>query len=201
MARILVIGATGLIGGAVASSLEARNEVVRAARKAADGVETVDITDPTSIAALFDRIGAVDAVVCAAGSAPMAAWQDLTIEVLQAGLANKFAGQANVILGAAAHVAPGGSITVTTGVLADHPIPGSAAITTANSALEGFVRAAALELSGSVRVNAVSPGWVSETLAAMGRNPVDGIPAAAVADVYGEAIEADVSGHVLVARK
>lgn len=201
MARILVIGSTGLLGGAVASALAAQHEVIRAARTPAAGVEAVDISKPQSIADLFGRIGEVDAIICAAGSAPFVPWPEVTLDVLMAGLSDKFAGQANVILGGSPHVRPGGSITVTTGVLADNPMPGSAAVTTANSALEGLVRAAALELKGSVRVNAVSPGWVSETLAAMGRDPADGIPAAGVADVYAEAMEVDITGHVLAARK
>lgn len=40
-------------------------------------------------------------------------------------------------------------------------------ITTVNGAVEAFVRAAGVEPL-SVRVNAVSPGWVAETLQAMG---------------------------------
>jgi len=197
MAKILVIGATGLIGSAVASALAARNEVIKAARTPADGVEAVDISKPDSIASLFARIGTVDGIICAAGSAPMVPWSDVTTQVLMAGLGGKFADQANVIIGGYPHVTPGGSITVTTGVLAEHPMPGSAVTTTANSALAGLVRAAALELQGSVRVNAVSPGWVSETLAKLGRDPSEGMPAALVADVYVEALDVDVSGHVL----
>jgi NAD(P)-dependent dehydrogenase (short-subunit alcohol dehydrogenase family) len=58
-----------------------------------------------------------------------------------------------------------------------------AIINTVNAAVEGFVRAATAEPSISVRVNAVSPGWVSETLQAIGRNPAEGIPAAEMAEI------------------
>ena len=48
-------------------------------------------------------------------------------------------------------------------------------VTTVNAAVEAFVRATAVEPL-NVRVNAVSPGWVAETLQAMGRDPAPGIP-------------------------
>jgi NAD(P)-dependent dehydrogenase (short-subunit alcohol dehydrogenase family) len=56
------------------------------------------------------------------------------------------------------YVRPGGSITITSGVLAQEPIPGAAAISLVNAGLEGFGRAAAFELkSDNIRVNVVSP--------------------------------------------
>lgn len=48
-------------------------------------------------------------------------------------------------------------------------MPGSAAVSLVNSALEGFGRAAALEAPRGIRVNVVSPPWVTETLQAMKR--------------------------------
>ena len=53
MSRILVIGAAGLIGAEVVKAL-GKSECVRASR---NSDERVDISDPKSIASLFDRIG------------------------------------------------------------------------------------------------------------------------------------------------
>ncbi len=53
--------------------------------------------------------------------------------------------------------ASGGSVTLTSGMLSREPMPGSAAISLVNAGIEGFVRAAALEMPDGVRVNAVSP--------------------------------------------
>lgn len=89
---------------------------------------------------------------------------------------------------------------MTTGVLAQYPIPGGVMITTVNAAVEAFVRACAVELL-PVRVNAVSPGWVSETLQAMGRDRSGGIPAADVAKVFVSQLDGGASGSIALAAK
>jgi NAD(P)-dependent dehydrogenase (short-subunit alcohol dehydrogenase family) len=50
-----------------------------------------------------------------------------------------------------------------------------------NSGLEAFVSAAAVEMPRGIRLNAISPGWVRETLADLGMDPSGGTPAAEVA--------------------
>jgi NAD(P)-dependent dehydrogenase (short-subunit alcohol dehydrogenase family) len=95
----------------------------------------------------------------------------------------------------------GGSFTLTSGVLAAEPMPGSAAISLVNAGLEGFVRAAALELPRGLRVNIVSPPWVSETLKSMGKDPSAGMPAEQVAAAYVEAVDDRQNGRVLDARE
>ena len=119
----------------------------------------------------------------------------------QYGLANKLMGQINVVRQGAEHVQPGGAIVLTTGVLAQYPMPGSSIVTTVNAAVEAFVKAAALELNGQVRVNAVSPGWISETLTSMGMDAAAGLPAAEVAKAYQSLLENDSTGAVHVAAK
>jgi NAD(P)-dependent dehydrogenase (short-subunit alcohol dehydrogenase family) len=93
------------------------------------------------------------------------------------------------------HVRPGGSITITSGVLAGEPMPGAAAISMVNAGLEGFGRAAALELgSERIRVNVVSPPWVTETLIAYKMDPANGLPAVEVAKAYVKSVEGDATG-------
>src|SRR5438552_2741880 len=83
------------------------------------------------------------------------------------------------------------------GALARSPLAGGAAISLVNAALEGFVRAAALEAPRGIRLNVVSPGWVSETLVAMGKDGAAGTPAATVARSYVESVTGTMSGEVL----
>ena len=110
-------------------------------------------------------------------------------------------GQVNLVRYGREYVREGGSFTLTSGVLAQEPMPGSCAISMVNAGLEGFTRAAGLELGPAIRVNVVSPPWVSETLAAMGRDPSQGMPADQVAAAYLEALEGRRTGEVLDARR
>ena len=195
--RVLVIGATGTIGSAVVRALEDDHEVVRVGHTSGD--HRVDLADPASIAALFEEVGAVDHVVSAAGEARFGPLDELTDEDFDFCLDNKLMGQVNLVRHAFERLADGGSVTVTTGVLAQDPTPGSAAISLVNAGLEGFVRAAALEAPRDLRVNAVSPGWVAETLEEMGRDPSGGTPAAEVAEAYVRSVSGDESGTVIPA--
>ncbi len=63
--RILVVGASGVLGRAVVAELGARHEIVAAGSKSGD--VRLDIADPDSIVAGLKAAGPLDAVVCAAG--------------------------------------------------------------------------------------------------------------------------------------
>ena len=154
----------------------------KARASARRAVRTSGSTSPIrkSIASLFERDREVDGIICTGGAARFKPWDQLTDEDWTFSLANKLLGQVNVVRYGAKNVRAGGAITLTTGLASQYPAPGSAIITTVNAAVDAFVRAAAVEPSISIRVNAVSPGWVAETLKAIGRNPADGIPAAEV---------------------
>lgn len=193
--KILVVGATGTIGRAVAQALEARHEVLRASHKST--ALTLDIADPESIKRLYAKVGRVDAVVSAAGSAawrPLAALTDADFAM---SLANKLMGQVNLVRYGVDAVADGGSFTITSGILARSPIPGSAAVSLVNAALEGFAGAAAIEAPRGIRVNAVSPGWARETLVALNMDPNWGVPASVIADAYVRAVEGTMTGQVI----
>ena len=196
MSKFLVIGGAGLIGSRVVEALGA-DQCVRASRNSG---ERVHISDPKSLAALFDRVGQVDGIVCTGGAARFKPWDQARDDDWAFCLANKLMGQVNVVRYGAKYVRAGGAITLTTGVLAQHPMPGGAMITTVNAAVEAFVRAAVVEPI-AVRVNAVSPGWVAETLQAMGRDPAGGIPAAEVAQVFVRQLREGASGSVALAAR
>ena len=62
--KILLVGASGVLGTAIAAELGARHDIIRAGRT---GDVRIDIRDPASIRAAFEEIGTCDAVISAAG--------------------------------------------------------------------------------------------------------------------------------------
>ncbi|HEX9401943.1 MAG TPA: short chain dehydrogenase [Anaeromyxobacter sp.] len=196
--KIVVIGATGTIGKAVADALASRHEVVRVSRH---GPIIADLEVPASLGKLFENVKDVDAVVCCAGSAAFRPLPQLSDADLEASLRSKLLGQVNLVRTAMHHVKDGGSITLTSGVLSREPMPGGAAISMVNAALEGFVLGASIELPRGLRVNVVSPPWIKETLVALKMDPAAGLPAAACARAYVAAVEGRHQGETLDARK
>lgn len=195
--KVVVIGASGTIGKAVADALAARHEVVRVSRS---GPVKADLEDAASLVRLFEAVTGVDAVVCCAGSAVFRPLAQLSDADFQTGLRSKLMGQVNLVRTAMHHLRDGGSITLTSGVLAREPMPGGAAISLVNAALEGFVTGAAIELPRGQRVNVVSPPWISETLVALKMDPRGGITAAACAKAYVAAVEGRETGKTIDAR-
>ena len=95
------------------------------------------------------------------------------------------------------YLADGGSITLTTGVLAREPIRTGAASAMANGALEAFVMAAAVELPRGIRINAVSPTVLVEATAYHPSFPgFTQVSAAAVGQAYVKAVEGFQTGQV-----
>lgn len=193
--RIVVIGASGTIGKAVVAALAAGNEVVAVGKSSGDF--RVDLGSKPSIEALFKSLGRIDAVVSAAGEARFGPLDALSDDDFAVSLGNKLMGQVNLVRVGHPFVADGGSLTLTSGVLAQRPMPGGAAISLVNAGLEGFARAAALELPRGIRVNVVSPPWISETMRAMGMDPTGGNPAAHAARAYVAAVSGTGTGEVI----
>ena len=196
--KIILIGATGTIGEAIADNLAERHDVIRVGRSSGD--VNADLTDGDSLRQLFSAETPYDAVVCAAGQAAFGELDDLTDDDFQLGLHSKLMGQVDLVRHGHEMMSAGGSFTLTSGVLSREPIVGSAAISMVNAGVEAFARAAALELPRGIRVNVVSPPWVSETLEAMGRDPSAGMPAAAVARAYAASVDGEMTGEVIDAR-
>jgi NAD(P)-dependent dehydrogenase (short-subunit alcohol dehydrogenase family) len=192
MARltVMVVGATGTLGSAVAAALEPAHAVLRASRR---GDPRVDLEDAASISALAGHLAKVDAVVCCAASAPLTPLLD---EDFLPSLRGKLLGQVELARTAIAHIRDGGSITLTSGKIPE-ATPGSAGGALVNAGIEAFVEAAAVELQRGLRINAVSPGWVCESLVELGMDPSEGTPASEVASAYVEAIESTINGQVI----
>jgi len=92
--KIIIIGATGTIGGAVASSLENEHEVIGASR---NGDVRVDLSNPASIKAMYQSVQDIDAVISAAGEARFGSIDSLAHEYFNLGLKSKLMGQINLV--------------------------------------------------------------------------------------------------------
>lgn len=193
--RVIVIGASGTIGSAVVAALAARHDVVAVGNK--QGAIRVDLASADSIQQMFQTAGKFDALVCAAGRAAFASLEDLKDADFQLGLANKLMGQVNLVRIGRQFANDRASFTLTSGVLSREPMKGSASISMVNAGLEGFARAAALELPRGMRINVVSPPWVTETLIARKMDPSIGLPAAIVAKAYLASVEGAATGQTL----
>lgn len=197
MKKIVLIGATGTIGQAVAQALtQQHHEVTEVGSKS--GALQADIADINQVRALFDKVGRVDAVISAAGAVHFGALAELGPEQFEVGLRSKLMGQVNVAQVAAQYLNDGGSITLTSGTLSENPIRYGAAASMTNAAIEGFVRGAAVELPRGVRINVVSPGIVQESLPAYGAYFIgwEAVPAARVAQAYLRSVEGVQTGQV-----
>lgn len=192
--KVVVIGANGTIGSAVAGALAGRHEVVRASRR---GPVRVDLDEPASLDQLFAIVPDLDAVVCCAASGSLVSLESATDEEFAAGLRGKLLGQVALVQRALGGLRDGGSITLTGGTFVS-PLAGGSLGALVNAGLEGFVRNAAAELPRGLRLNLVSPGWVRETLENMGEDGSGGTPAAEVAAAYVEAVEGTAQGQTFV---
>jgi NAD(P)-dependent dehydrogenase (short-subunit alcohol dehydrogenase family) len=194
--RIVVVGASGTIGRAVVAELGQRHEIVSAGRTSGD--IRLDLTDANSIRAALGQAGRFDALVSATGSVRFAPFAEMETADYAIGLHNKLMGQVNLVLIGREFIADGGSFTLVSGVLAHDPIRMGTSASMVNGALNAFVTAAAIELPRGIRINAVSPGVVAESMEAYapffrGFEPV---PAARVALAFAKSVEGAQTGQV-----
>ncbi|MEP6944503.1 MAG: short chain dehydrogenase [Acidobacteriota bacterium] len=159
--KILLIGASGTIGKRIYDAFSAKHEVMRASRSGGD-VE-VDITSAVSIEDMFHAVKDVDAVICAAGPAQFGAFGELSEEDFYVGIHGKMMGRVNLVRIGQKYLNDNGSFTLTTGILAEDPIVGSAAVAMVNGAVNSFAIAAAQELPRGQRINVVSPTVVEDS--------------------------------------
>lgn len=195
--RILIVGATGTIGRAVVEALAPKHEIVAVTRSTAP--TRVDVSDADSIRAMYRAVGPIDAMLSVTGQAKWLPLAQLGDDDFTFSLGNKLMGQVNLVRLGFDSVRDHGVMVVTSGILAHSPMPGSGAVSLVNAGLEGFMRAAALEAPRGIRVVAVSPPWLTETLGKLGMDTSIGLPAKTVAQTYVQAVEGKANGQVLEA--
>jgi len=195
--KILLIGGTGTIGRKIAKHYTPEHDVLIAGRSSED--YPVNIDNSTSIKSLLDKVGQVDAIICAAGEARWADFDNLSEEDYYIGIRSKLMGQVNLVRLGINHLVTGGSITLTTGILADDPVVQTASAAMVNGAIHSFVQAAALEMTNGIRLNVVSTGVVEDAYAKYksyfpGHTP---IPMDKMMSAYVRSVEGKGNGQVI----
>lgn len=193
--KILVVGASGLLGSAVAAELSKRHEVIAASRS---GDVKVDVKDVASIRAVFERVGRLDAVVFTAGKAHFGPLAEMNEEKMFVGLKDKLMGQVNLVLEGTAYLNDGGSFTLVSGILGDEPIKAGANAGLVNGAVNSFVLAAAIELPRGIRINAVSATVFEEAMEHYGPffRGFKPIPVADAALAFARSVEGADTGKI-----
>ena len=193
--RVLIVGATGMIGTAVADAFaDAGHDVLRASR---NGEVKVDIEDPGSIRAMYEGIGEVGAVISCAGNGAFASLTELTEEQIEYTLGSKLMGQVNLVRFGIDQLDDGGVFVLTAGIFGQRPMPGVPALAMVNGALESFTRAAALDLPRDLRIATISPPFITETAVQMGMPTDNTISAADNARIYLEFVSGNDTGAVI----
>ena len=195
--RILIIGGKGTIGKKVTGYLSSKHETLVAGRRDCD--ITVDIEDSLSIKAMFESVANINAVVCAAGEAKWDKLESLSEDDFYIGIKSKLMGQVNLVRIGQNYINQNGSITLTTGILADDPVLMTTSAAMVNGGIHSFVKAAALEMKKGIRVNVVSCGLVEDAVDKYsdyfpGHNP---IPMQKVINGYVRSIEGMGNGEII----
>ncbi len=139
----------------------------------------------------------MDAVICAVGDASFGAFSNLTDDQIYNGIKSKLMGQVNMCRKALGALKPSGAIILTGGIFAHNPWPETTNIAMVNAALEGFVKALALELTEGRRALVVHPPFVKETAQAMGMDHSHCPPAIEVARTYVRGLEGNETGKAV----
>ncbi len=180
--KILIIGASGTIGKEIIKlTQDSGNQIITASRS---GEPALNIDDPKSIENYFEKVSELDAIICVAGNASFGKLTELSDNQIQLGLTSKLLGQVNLVRKGLKKLNNKGLIILTGGMLAYAPWPETSNIAMVNAGIEGFVRAAALELEGNRRLVIIHPPLVAETATAMGMDSNPWPSARKVAETY-----------------
>ena len=195
--KLLIVGGSGTIGKKVTSYFSDTNEVITASRTS--GGITVDISDSNSIKKMFEQTGKLDAIICIAGESKWADFHELSEEDYYIGLKSKLMGQVNLVRIGRNYLHPNGSITLSTGILADDPVVGATSAAMVNGALHSFISAVVLEIKNGIRVNAVSLGMVEDSYERYaeffpGHHP---IPMNRVVNAYSRSVNGKGNGEII----
>jgi NAD(P)-dependent dehydrogenase (short-subunit alcohol dehydrogenase family) len=173
--RVAIVGGGSGIGYAVAEACIAEGAAVTiassnlarvqaAAQRLGGGAQAarVNVTDESNVVDFFANAGGFDHIVTTAGDwgGPRGArLADLDLEAAKSIFNVRFWGALALAKHGSKTLAPGGSITLTDGMVAHRPGPGAFVSSAMAGGIEHLVRGLAVELA-PLRVNGVCPGMI-----------------------------------------
>ncbi|GJM35851.1 MAG: short chain dehydrogenase [Saprospiraceae bacterium] len=195
--KILIIGGNGTIGKRVSNYFEQNHEVLIGGRTNSEVI--IDIADSNSITSALKKVGNLDAIICIAGEAKWDKFDNMSEEDYYIGLKSKLMGQVNIVRLGRKFLNPKGSITLSTGILADDPVEKTTSAAMVNGAIHSFVKAVDLEIENEIRVNVVSLGMVEDAYDKYkdyfpGHNPV---PMKKAINAYVRSVEGKGRGEII----
>jgi NAD(P)-dependent dehydrogenase (short-subunit alcohol dehydrogenase family) len=175
--RIVILGGSSGIGLATAERAAADGATVIVASSSAERIDaaldrlpasaqgyTVDVRREEQIRDLFSRLGGFDHLAFTAGETlQIGAIADTDLQAAQRALDVRLWGAYAAAKHAKAHLRPGGSIVLSSGIAGTRPEPNWTVAAAICGALDALTRALAVELA-PIRVNAVAPGVVRSDL-------------------------------------
>lgn len=209
-ARVLVCGATGVLGGLMTDALVQRGaRVVPAGRRASRLAEleelcgnaavSFDAVDVDScrhtVAAAVETLGGLDGLVVAFGVAAFGPAADADAAVTEELFAVNTLAPMSLVRAAAEHLGDGGFLAVFSAILADLPTAGMAEYSASKSALASWLAVVRRELRPRTVIDVRPPhldtGLDSRALAGTPPKLPEPLPASQVVDAVIEAIETD----------
>jgi NAD(P)-dependent dehydrogenase (short-subunit alcohol dehydrogenase family) len=169
--HVVVFGGSSGIGLGVAAACLARGATVTIVSRGAERLEAAaaalgggerldtaaaDVGDEAAVRDVLARRPA-DHVVVSTVEGAYAPVREMNLAAVRRTVESKLFGALHVAKHA--RLPPHGSLTLVSGIAADRPSIGNAAVCAVNGALHALVRSLALELAPA-RANALSPGWV-----------------------------------------
>ena len=146
-------------GGRVTAASRHPDALAEAYRGMDIGIEQVDVTDESSIAALAGRIAKLDHVVSTASARARGGYRDLTASLVDVSFSTKVTGPLLLAKHLAGKLGSDGSFLFMSGATALKPTPGMLAVAAANAAVDAITAGLAVELA-PVRVNCIAPGTI-----------------------------------------
>lgn len=170
--KVVIIGGSSGIGLETAKQAVAQGAQVIIASRSEDKLQkakaelgpnaasyALDTTQERQVQSFFETIGPFDHLVVSAAETSGGPFLEMETAKARQLFENKFWGQYYAAKYGAPHIAPKGSITLFSGVVAYKAMAGSSLLGAVNAAVSNLGQTLALELA-PIRVNIVSPGII-----------------------------------------